>query len=208
MQPSGAWSTQTSHRQGGSAGPACTRAAAKCVARVYCAILLVFAAVLSQARAADSPNEEYRVKGAFLLNFAKFVEWPPQAFKNPSDPMSICILGANPFTPALEAAARQIVVDGHALTLQQIQEPQQAHQCQVVFVSVAEKKRARSLLEAVKGESVLTVGESDGFIAGGGVIEFRVEESKVRIDISETAAKRAGLRISAKLLSLAQANKK
>jgi hypothetical protein len=170
--------------------------------------ILVLAGVLSQTWAADSPNEEYRVKGAFLLNFAKFVEWPPQAFKSPSDPMSICILGVNPFTPALDAAARQIVVDGRSVTLQQIQEPQQARQCQVVFVSAAERKRVRALLDAVKGESVLTVGESDGFIAGGGVIEFRVEESKVRIDISEAAAKRAGLRISAKLLSLAQANKK
>ena len=230
-QPSGAWSTQPRNRQGTaqclagrfpaqrarlrtareerntlalSAGRSLPRPS-----RAWAFILLlVLAGVLSQAWAADSPTEEYRVKGAFLLNFAKFVEWPAQAFKSPADPMSICILGANPFTPALDAAARQIVVDGRSLTLQQIQEPQQARQCQVVFVSVAERKRVRALLEAVKGESVLTVGESEGFVAGGGVIEFRLEESKVRIDISETAAKRAGLRISAKLLSLAQANKK
>ncbi len=64
------------------------------------------------------------------------------------------------------------------------------------------------LLEAVQGASVLTVGESEGFIASGGVIEFRVEESKVRMEISEAAAKRAGLHISAKLLSLAQSGKR
>ena len=197
-EPSGDWSTRTRN----------CRAVAQCFARIYCGVLLVLASDLSQGWAADSPAEEYHVKGAFLLNFAKFVEWPAQAFKTPSDPMSICVFGANPFTPALDAAARQIVVDGRSLMLQEIQEPQQARQCQIVFISVAERKRVRALLEAIKGYSVLTVGESEGFIAGGGVIEFRVEESKVRIDISETAAKHAGLRISAKLLSLAQANKK
>jgi len=69
---------------------------------------------------------------------------------------------------------------------------------------VAERKRARAVLEALQGVSVLTVGESEGFIASGGIIEFRLEEGKVRMEISEAAAKRAGLHISAKLLSLSQ----
>jgi hypothetical protein len=66
----------------------------------------------------------------------------------------------------------------------------------------------RAVLDAVQGGSVLTVGESEGFIAGGGVIEFRLEENKVRMEISVAAAKRAGLHISAKLLSLAQSGKR
>jgi len=56
----------------------------------------------------------------------------------------------------------------------------------------------------VKGESVLTVGESEGFIASGGIVEFRVEDSKVRMEINAESAKRAGLHVSAKLLSLSQ----
>ncbi len=66
----------------------------------------------------------------------------------------------------------------------------------------------RAVLDAVQKESVLTVGESEGFVASGGVIEFSVEESKVRMEISAEAAKRAGLHISAKLLSLAQSGRK
>jgi len=71
-------------------------------------------------------------------------------------------------------------------------------------VSMAERKRVHAVLDAVKGDSVLTVGESEGFAASGGVIEFRVDEGRVRMDINSEAAKRAGLHISAKLLSLAQ----
>ncbi|HME07519.1 MAG TPA: YfiR family protein [Bryobacteraceae bacterium] len=168
---------------------------------------VALAVALSRAVGADAPAEEYHVKGAFLLNFAKFVEWPGQAFKAPGDPISICVLGGNPFTPALEQAAQLVVVEKRAVKVRQVQETQQARQCQIVFVSVSERKRTRALLEAVKGGSVLTVGESEGFIASGGVIEFRMEDSKVKIDISAEAAKRAGLHISAKLLSLAQSGK-
>jgi len=159
---------------------------------------------LSRALGSDAPAEEYHVKGAFLLNFAKFVEWPAAAFKGPAEPIAICILGADPFGAGLAAAAGATVVDKRPVTVRQIPDPQQAHACQIVFVSVSERKHARAVVEAAKGASVLTVGESEGFLSGGGVIEFRVDENKVKIEISADAAKRAGLRISAKLMSLSQ----
>jgi hypothetical protein len=145
------------------------------------------------------------VKGAFLLNFARFVEWPAQAFRTPQDSISICVLGKNPFGAAMEEAASRVTVGTRGVAIRGISDVQQARACHMVFVSSAERKRSRSLLESVHGESVLTVGESEGFIADGGVIELRIENNRVRMEISAEAAKRAGLRISAKLLSLAQA---
>jgi hypothetical protein len=171
-------------------------------------VLAVLAAALVQAWAAEPPAEEYRVKGAFLLNFAKFVEWPAEAFHGPSDAIAICVLGANPLTSALEQAAGQVVVEKRTVVVRQIADPHQGRECQIIFVSVSERKRVRAVMEAVQGASVLTVGESEGFIANGGVIEFRVEESKLRMEISASAGKLAGLRISAKLLSLSQAAKR
>jgi hypothetical protein len=169
---------------------------------------LVIALAVAMRSSAAEPAEEYHVKGAFLLNFAKFVEWPAQAFKDAASPISICILGENPFGPGLDNAARQIVADNRPVTVRQVSGPEQAGQCQIVFVSASEKKRTRKLLEAVQGSSVLTVGESDGFLAGGGVIDFKLEGERVRIEISTEAADRAKLRISAKLLSLAQSPRK
>jgi hypothetical protein len=138
-------------------------------------LVALVAGALNQASPAEPPAEEYRVKGAFLLNFARFVEWPASAFKRTGDPIVICVLGANPFTPALNQAARQVAVENRTVTVRQIPDAQHAGECQIVFVSVPERKRARALFEAVQGENVLTVGESAGFIASGGVIEFRVE---------------------------------
>jgi hypothetical protein len=168
----------------------------------------VLAVSLIPARAGEATVEEYHVKGAFLLNFAKFVEWPSASFKSTSDPIAICLLGANPFGPGLAAAAQGAIAGTRPISVRLIQEPQQARQCQIVFVSLAERRRVRAVFEATQGGNVLTVGESEGFVAGGGVIEFQVEGSKVRMEISAAAAKLAGLHISAKLMSLSQSGKR
>lgn len=164
--------------------------------------------MLIHASAAAPPTEEYRVKGAFLLNFTSFVQWPAQAFRGPGDAIAICVLGTNPFTPELDLAARRVVADKRAVTVRQIPDAQHARGCQIVFVSVSERKHAHALIQALQGQSVLTVGESEGFVASGGVIEFRVEENRVRMEIGTEAAKRARLNISSKLLSLVQAARK
>lgn len=169
---------------------------------------VLLAVAVCPAWTAEPATDEYRVKGAFLLNFARFVDWPPQAFKGPAEPISICVLGTNPFGAALDQAARSVTAGTRGVVVRQIAEAQLASQCHLVFVSVAERRRSRQLLEAVRGGNVLTVGEFDGFVPGGGVIGLSVEDGKIRMEISTAAADRAGLHISAKLLSLAQAGKK
>src|ERR1700683_5116293 len=67
---------------------------------------------LLAAGAVGQPKDESEVKAAFLFNLAKFVEWPPQTFKSPSDPMSICVLGPNPFGRSLDEAVAGKSIDG------------------------------------------------------------------------------------------------
>jgi hypothetical protein len=176
--------------------------------RNHRAMIVVFIAISHLARGAEPVAEEYQVKGAFLLNFTKFVDWPPQVFQGPGDPIAICILGENPFGPLLDRAARETVVANRTVSVRQVSDGQQASQCQIVFVGASERKRWRALLEALQGRSVLSVGESEGFLANGGVVNFKLEGDRVRIEISTAAADRAGLHISAKLLNLAQSGKK
>jgi hypothetical protein len=161
-----------------------------------------------QATAAETSLEEYQVKGAYLLNFARFTAWPAESFKSPEDPIAICVLGQNPFGTVLDRATQNLTVANRAVVVRQIPTVQQAAQCHIVFISSSEKKKLRALLDNAQGNSILTVGESDGFLAGGGVISFKLDGDRVRIEINKEAADRAHLRISAKLLSLAQAVKK
>jgi hypothetical protein len=166
--------------------------------------LLALAAVPGWAHAEPPVADEYQVKAAFLFNFAKFVEWPADAFKGPEDPIAICVLGQDPFGTALQDVVRSKTVANRAFVVREVSGAQQASKCQIVFVTASERKRFRSLLEELKGHSILTVGEAEDFTASGGIINFKLKDARVRIEIDAGAAERAKLRISSKLLSLAE----
>lgn len=160
------------------------------------------------AATAEPSADEYKVKGAFLLNFAKFIEWPAATFRASTDPISICIFGKSPFGAEFERAAKSLDIGGHKIAIQDDVAFTALSACQIVFVSSAERKRIRPLFERLKGMNVLTVGEIDGFLNSGGVINFGLDGGKIRIEINAEAAEQANLRISAKLLSLGQARRK
>jgi hypothetical protein len=154
---------------------------------------------VAQGRAAS----EYQVKAAFLYNFVKFVEWPSEARQGVDDPITICVFGEDPFGSLLDDAITNKTVNGHKLAARRVKAGQNARDCQVVFISASEKSRVPSILESLKGASVLTVGDTPGFAELGGVINFTMEESRVRFEVNVDAAERAGLKISSKLLNLA-----
>ena len=148
--------------------------------------------------------DEYQVKAAFLYNFAKFVEWPPGTFANSHDPIAMCVVGHNPFGSTLEDVMQGLKIGDRAIAIRRLPDTQQASQCQILFVGATEEKRTRALLDAIKGAAILTVGEVDNFAALGGIIGLRLEGSRVRIQIAPETAVRNRLRISSKLLSLAE----
>jgi hypothetical protein len=149
--------------------------------------------------------DEYQVKAAFLCNFANFVEWPPSTYKSSSDPFTVCVLGRNPFGNVLESLAAGRSVDGHPFAIRFGTDIRRIDGCQILFVSASERLRYRSILDAVKTSSVLSVGESSDFIAEGGVVDLRVENGKVRVEIDAPAAHQRNLRVSAHLLGLSKA---
>jgi len=157
----------------------------------------------SDGRAQATQPTEYQIKAAFLFNFAKFVEWPPGAFVKKTDPIVIGILGENPFGDDLARTIREKTVDARPLEIKEYHWPVQATNCHILFISSSEKKRLPEILASLKGASVLTVGETDHFTESGGMINFFVEGAKMRFQINKDAASSAGLKISAKLMSLA-----
>ncbi|MEO8098893.1 MAG: YfiR family protein [Acidobacteriota bacterium] len=166
---------------------------------------LAFAAaqVHSEAPAAA----EYQVKAGFLFNFTKFVEWPPDTFRGPEDAIKICILGQDPFGSGLRDAVKDKVVANRPFVVRAVSSLQQATDCQILFVSASEQKRYGSVLEELKLHSVLTVSEAQNSTTSGGIINFRLKDEQVRIDIDVGAAERAKLQISSKLLKLAEIRK-
>jgi hypothetical protein len=169
-------------------------------------LLLALPAVLAGAQEASSPAPlEYEIKAAFLYNFVKFVEWPPEAFAGERSPLTICIYGTDPFGASLDGVVRGESLGERRLLVQRPEEPDDLRDCHVLFVSRSERQRMPEVLARVEGAPVLTVGDADGFLRAGGMINFVLEENKVRFLINQAAAERSGLRISSKLLRLAKA---
>src|SRR5690242_4392461 len=153
---------------------------------------------------ADAEVEEYQLKAAVVYNFAKFVEWPPQSFTSASDPIAVCILGQNPFGRWLTETLAGRTVGGRPFVIRRASEPQEVGHCQILFVCSSERKRFRVILADVKADGVLTVGDTPGFAALGGVVNLRLDGETVRMEVNLESAKQKKLQISAKLLSLAQ----
>lgn len=166
---------------------------------VFCFVLHCAASPLP----VDSPSE-YQVKAAFLFNFAKFVEWPADAFASSQAPFVICVLGEDPFGPMLDATLAGKTMGTHPVLLRRIKEHSDARRCHIVFVSSSESRNFAAVVDSVRGFAVLLVGDTDGFAAAGGSIEFTLEGNHVRFLINPDAAQRAGLMLSSKLLMLAR----
>jgi hypothetical protein len=164
-------------------------------------LLLLMAAVGAGAQA-PQPSE-YQLKAAFLFNFAKFVEWPPEAFAEPGAPFIIGVLGDNPFGGELERTIQGKSINGRPLKVKEFASLAEAKGCQILFVSNSETKRLPAIFSGLQGSNVLTVGESAPFAENGGMINFVLENNKIRFQINDQAARNAGLKISSKLLSLA-----
>jgi hypothetical protein len=164
----------------------------------------IFLGILLTARAPGQVLDEYQVKAAFLYNFAKFVEWPPEAFKTAKDPILVCVLGHNPFGSALEETIHGKSIASRAFAYRQVSDAESASDCQILFIGSTESKRFRSLLDNLKPTGILTIGEAQGFAADGGVINFKLDDGRVHFEINVDAAEQERLHISAKLLSLAK----
>ena len=160
--------------------------------------LLLCAADPSAAQ--DKPSE-YQVKAAFLLNFARFVEWPEGTNQ---DTLRICIVGNDPFGDAFQT------ILGRAPGSQpvHIMHPAAADvpgvDCHILFVSDSGSRELARILHQTHHEPMLTVGDADGFARAGGMVGFILRNNKIRFQINSTAATHAGLRLSAKLLRLAE----
>jgi len=195
-------STQTTH-QG-------RRASYLQVRRLPIALLagLAFCAagLTLRASAPEQPSLEYRVKAAFLMNFAKFVEWPPAVFSSDQTPLSLCTLGADVFGTTLEQMVAGETANGRRFVVQKLDRPPAPGSCQVLFVNLPEKDRSRVL--AALGPDVLTVGEGVGFLRDGGMIALVIDNRRVRFDINQTAAEHAGLKMSSQLLKVARVVRK
>ncbi len=171
--------------------------------RSVAALLGVMMITLLNTQAQDSKPSEYEIKAAFLYNFAKFIDWPVESFKDDASSLTLGILGVDPFGPALDTI-KEKTVKGRKLVIKRSRNPEDLKGCHILFVSPLEKENLRPILNVFRESAVLTVSETERFASRGGIINFIRVDNKIHFEINPEAAQRNRLKISSQLLKLAR----
>jgi hypothetical protein len=167
---------------------------------IACAICI--ALVCARPALSQDPSVEYQIKAAFLYNFAQFVEWPAQAFSRPDAPFTFCLAG-DPFKGALEKTIHGETLNGRPLTARRVGPGEDIQGCHVIYIGTSEARRSAEIIAAATKAPILTVGETDDVINAGGIIRFIESGHRIRFAINPDAAERASLKVSSRLLRLA-----
>lgn len=157
--------------------------------------------------------EEHEIKAAFLYSFAQFITWETRATTDQTAALTAaqtaaqtaaltyCAVQEGPVVNALKEliAAKQTAGETRRYTL--LADLSNIRQCHILFLG-ADNNKSESL-QLRPEESVLTVGDSQGFVANGGIIEFRRQGARVQVHINLATARAQRIQISSKLLKLA-----
>lgn len=145
--------------------------------------------------------EEHDAKAAFVLKLVNFVQWPDDASQHGD--LVVGFIGADETSDSLQRLASGKSVNGRKIVVRRLGHDGDLRSCHVIFVGASERKNIPAVLERLRGTSVLTVGEADGFGQHGGIVNLLLNEGRIRFEVNPHAAERAHLQISSRLLSLA-----
>lgn len=149
----------------------------------------------SHAADTNLVNREYQLKTAYLFHFAELAEWPTPT------PVTICLQGDSPLRAYLPVLSG-LQIDGRTVHVLLAENPPIQH-CQILFLSDL-SALSQTLLDQAKNNHVLLVSDIEDFARQGGMIEFTLRDNKLKLVVNLSAVKRAGLKLSSKLLRMAE----
>lgn len=168
---------------------------------VCCLALLL--AIGTTMMASATEVAEYELKGALIYNLSLFTEWPADAFADANSTFNVCLLGGNPFDSALDSLNGK-KIKNRPVSIKYIREAGHAKSCQVLFIGQSETEDIGRIIGQMGEWPVLTVMDRPGMAQRGIIINMVLENRRVGFEINTTAAAKARLVISSKVLKLAR----
>lgn len=152
----------------------------------------------------DDPTRERQVEAAFIYNFTQFIEWPKDAFGVDTAPFVIGVLGRDPFDGLLARAMAGKKVGSHSVQVVYFRIAADVSAVNLLYVPTSEDEHAGDVVARLSDSPMLTIGQSEFFLAANGGIRLYTEDRRMRFQINLRATDRARLKISSKLLNLAK----
>jgi hypothetical protein len=167
-------------------------------------IALLFLLAPAGRGAAGQPVDAGQMKAVFVVNFLRFVDWPPSHLAPAPAPLIVAVLGDRAFIEELRQYARGQAVSGHAIEVKAVDRPEDARGAHLLFIGGSESPNLPAILEIAENSALLTVGDTDGFARAGVILNLYSLDQRIRIEANPAAATRTGLRLSAHLLRIAR----
>jgi hypothetical protein len=165
-------------------------------------VALVTSSLLATSKA--HAQSEDQIMAAFLFNFARYVEWPEDAFDRDDMPVKICIYDAKEFGDVVAKTVSGKMVGDRAVAVGQTSDLSSARDCHIFFIGRDSGVRDQDAIAGLGTLSIFTVADREGFANAGGIANFFRADNRIRFEINPSAAEKAGLRVSSKLLRLAK----
>jgi hypothetical protein len=182
-----------------------TAAAARSLRALAALGIALLTALQPLARADDDAVAlERGVKAAFLYKFAAYVEWPESAFPGSDSPIVIGVAGDDALAAELARITANRVIGGRSFAVRRVYDPDSLNGLQMLFIGRADNARVAQYTKALQSRPTLVVTESEGVRAQGSVINFVIVDGRVRFSIANDEAERRGIKLSSRLLSVAQ----
>jgi hypothetical protein len=151
-----------------------------------------------------SAQSEDQVMAAFLFNFARYVEWPKDAFDRNDMPVNICMLSTKEFGDVVSRTVSGKTVADRSVVVRRTADLPETTGCHILFIGREYDKSHTETVAELGGLSVFTVADQEGFARAGGIANFYRTENRIRFEINPHAAQKVGLKISSRLLRLAK----
>ena len=165
--------------------------------------LLVMLCLMLESSPVSAQSED-QIKAAYLLHFARYVEWPESAFSSRKSPVQICMLESDGFHSVVASTVVDKIVGSRSVEVVIVENAATATSCHILFVGDLGKESLEEVLTSLGDASVFSVGNDPDFARRGGVANFFRASNKIRFAINRGAASSAGLKISSRLLRLAK----
>jgi hypothetical protein len=172
--------------------------------RAVAVLLTLASGALGAGPADEAPASDYQVKAAYIYNFAKFIEWPRDSLRAGEGAFVITVLGEDPFGAILDDTLRGKSVNNQQIMIRRVTRAEDIGDSRIVFISDSEREKLPRIVKQLARAAILTVGEMDHFAEHGGIIRFKMDKRRIRLEINVLVAEQAQLRISSELLKLAR----
>ena len=142
-------------------------------------------------------------KAAYLRKFLEFVRWPEDPAGNKSN-FQICVDGDPLLAFALSVELQGVKLQSHRVNVRVLKQDEGLRACRALVFGLTDKKHIARDLESIKDVCVLTFGQTNQFLEAGGIVQLSTEEDGVHFGVNLDAARKAGVKLDARLLTLAK----